>query len=113
MQNLFDVALGDLFPTQCGEWLSLKQDIREIFGRERTEKGTAFSRDIANTKDPLHHALREEVVSRVISIFPYVLFQCVDHMLKVFSWYRSFDRGGLSSTVGEIESTDLLFPAFA
>ena len=85
MQNLVDIALGDLFPKPSEEWLSIRQDIHEIFERERTRELSAVVRDIANTKELLQHALREEVVSHVISIFPYVLFQYLDHMQKVFT----------------------------
>jgi hypothetical protein len=79
VQNLVDVALGDLFPEQCEEWLSIKQYIHEIFMQERSGEESAVARDIANAKDSLQHALREEVVDHVIKIFPYVLFQRLDH----------------------------------
>lgn len=85
MQNLVDIALRDLFPEPTEEWLSIRHDIHEIFERERRREGSAVARDIANIKEPLQHALREEVVSHVIGIFPYVLFQYLDHMQKVFT----------------------------
>ena len=86
MQNLVEVALGDLFPGQCEEWLSIKQDIHEAFLREQKERKSAVARDLADAEDSLQHALREEVVNRAISIFPYVRFQvCIDQMQKVFT----------------------------
>lgn len=108
MQILVDLALGTLFPEQCDEWLALKQCIHETFVLERTEKESAVSRDIANMEAPLQHALREEVVGHVISIFPYVHCQYLDQM-QVFTRYSSLDRGDFSSTLGGgTESADLL-----
>ena len=74
VQNLVDVALGELFPELYEEWLSIKQYIHKIFLQERTRKESAVVSDIANTRGSLQHALREEVVGHVINIFPYVLF---------------------------------------
>jgi hypothetical protein len=73
VQTLVDLALGNLFPEQCNEWLSSTQNIRETFIQERREKRNAVVRDIASTKDSLQRALHEEVVDHVISIFSYVL----------------------------------------
>jgi hypothetical protein len=78
VQNLVEVALGTLFPDHCGEWHSLKQDVHEIFLRERTEKGSAVARDIASMEAHVQHVLREEVVGHVTSIFPYVHCQYPD-----------------------------------
>jgi hypothetical protein len=79
VQNLVDVALGELFPELREEWLSIKQYIHEIFLQEWSRKESAVASDIANARDSLQHALREEVVGRVIKIFPYALFQRLDH----------------------------------
>ena len=75
MHNLVEVALGDLFPKENERWHSKKQYIHEIFLQERKEKERAVVRDLADAGESLKHALRKEVVSRVISIFPYVHFQ--------------------------------------
>ena len=75
VQTLVDVALGGLLPEKCSAWLSSSQHIHETFMRERREKKSAVAREIAGTKDSLQHVLREELVDRVISIFPYVLIQ--------------------------------------
>lgn len=108
MQSLVDVALGTLFPEQCAEWLSLKQCIHHNFMRERTEKESAVARDIAKMEVPLQHALREEVVGHVISIFPYVHCRYLDQM-QAFTRYSSLDRGSLSPTLGGgTECADLL-----
>jgi hypothetical protein len=74
VQNLVEVALGDLFPVQCEEWLSIKQHTHEAFIREKKERKSVVAsvRELADTEDSLQHALCEEVVDRVISIFPYV-----------------------------------------
>jgi hypothetical protein len=85
VDNLVDVALGDLFPEQCEEWFSLKQDIHNFFLREQTERGSAVARAIDDTKVRLQHALRKGVVGHVINIFPYVLFQYLDHTQKALN----------------------------
>ncbi|KAF8267057.1 hypothetical protein EI94DRAFT_1731643 [Lactarius quietus] len=87
VQTLVDLALKDLLPAQCDEWLFSSQYIRETFLQERREKKNAVVRDIASTKDSLQHELRDEVVNRVISIFP------------------SLDRDGLSPNAGRVESS--------
>jgi len=84
VQHLVDAALGDLFPKKYEEWLDIKQYIRDVFLRQRREKESAVTRDIADTENSLQHALREEVIDHVISIFPYVLFRSyLDRMQKV------------------------------
>lgn len=75
MQTLVQEALLDLFPKQCKEWHVRKQYIHKIFIQEQREKSIAINRDLAGFKDSSQHALREEVIEHVISIFPYVLFQ--------------------------------------
>lgn len=75
VQTLVREALGDLFPKQCKDWQVRKQHIHEIFMQEREEKNSAVARDLADTEDTLHQALREEVVDHVISISPYVFIQ--------------------------------------
>ena len=75
MQNLVNVALGDLFPEQCEEWASIRRHVHEVFMRDRREKISAVARDLVDTEDWLQHALRSEVVDHVINIFPYVLIQ--------------------------------------
>lgn len=86
VQTLVREALGDLFPKQCKDWHVRKQHIREIFMQERGEKNSAVARDLADTEDTLHQALREEILDHVISIFPYVFFQSyLDQMQKVFA----------------------------
>ena len=99
MQNLVEVALGDLFPEQCEEWLSTKKYIQEVFIREQKERKSAIVRDLADAEDLLQHALREEIVDRVIQNFPYVLFQsCLDQAERVYliqlvgSWCLPFKR---------------------
>jgi hypothetical protein len=75
VQTLVDVALGDLLPEQCNEWISISHNIHEVFMRERREKKSAVVRDVADTKDSLQHVLGEEIINHVINIFPYVLIQ--------------------------------------
>ncbi|KAH9027877.1 hypothetical protein EDB85DRAFT_1892774 [Lactarius pseudohatsudake] len=70
VQTLVDVALGDLHPEQCNEWLSSSQHIRDQFMQEKTKRKSAIARDIANAEDSLQRALREEVVDHVINLFP-------------------------------------------
>ncbi len=73
VHTLVDVALGGLHPEQCNEWLSLSQDIRDLFMQEKRKRKSAIARDITNTEDSLQRALREEVVDHVINLFPYVV----------------------------------------
>lgn len=70
MKTLVDVALGDILPGQCHEWVSSSHQIRENFKQERREKKSTVARDIVDTEDSLQHVLRVEVVNYVISIFP-------------------------------------------
>ncbi|KAN0136112.1 hypothetical protein V8E53_005972 [Lactarius tabidus] len=70
VQTLVREALGDLFPKQCKDWHVRKQHIDKIFLQERREKNIAVARGLADTEDSLQHALREQVVDHVISIFP-------------------------------------------
>lgn len=73
VQTLVNLALGNLLPGLCNEWLSLSHDIHDAFLREQREKRRVIIRDIASTKDSVQQALREEVIDHVISIFPYVV----------------------------------------
>lgn len=73
VQTLVDVALWDLIPEKCIEWLALKRDICHIFMREQMTRKTAVARDIADAEGMLQRALREEVVDHVIKLFPYVI----------------------------------------
>ena len=75
MKELIEVALGDHFPGQCEDWLSVKGYLHEVFKREREERKSAAARRLADSEESLQHALREEVVHRVIGFFPYVHFQ--------------------------------------
>ena len=66
MQTLVNVALRDLFPQQCREWHSKKNDIRDDFSRERLSRKGNISQDVAKTEGSLRRALWEEVVGHVI-----------------------------------------------
>jgi hypothetical protein len=70
MQTLVSVAFGELFPELCREWRTKKQDIRDVFFRERSSRKIGVAQDIAKTEGSLRRALREEVVDHVISLFP-------------------------------------------
>ena len=86
VQNLIEVALANLFPGQCEEWLSAKQYIHDVFKRERKERKSVVARNLAEAEGSLQRTLREEVVERVMSIFPYVLFPSyLDQMQKAFT----------------------------
>lgn len=86
VQTLVDLALGNLLPGICNEWLSLSQDIHDAFMREQREKKSVIVRDIASAKDSVQHALREEVIQHVIGIFPYVVIQsCLNQIQREFA----------------------------
>jgi hypothetical protein len=70
VQTLVSVALGELFPELCREWRAKKQDIRDVFFRERLSRKSGIAQDIAKTEGSLRRALREEVVDHVIGLFP-------------------------------------------
>ena len=71
MQTLVSVALGEPFPEQCREWRATKQNIRDVFFRERASRKSCVVQDVAKTESSLRRALREEVVDHVITLFPY------------------------------------------
>lgn len=96
VQTLVSVALGDLFPELCREWRSKKQDIRDIFFREKSSRKSAVVQDVAKTEGSLRRVLREEIVAHVISLFPYCFLTSIKDTALIW-YYRSLDREGLSS----------------
>lgn len=71
MQTLVSIALGDLFPEQYRKWHAKKQNVRDVFFRERKSRKHSVAQDVTKTEGSLRSALREEVVNHVISLFPY------------------------------------------
>ena len=73
VKTLSRITMSDIFPGLCDEWWALKQDIRDIFRRESTNRRDVIFREIATEEGPLPHILREAVVEEVMSLFPYVV----------------------------------------
>jgi hypothetical protein len=74
VQTLVDIAISDLFPKQCKEWRALKQDIHDICTRESTKRQGRVFQELASKEGALRCVLREEVVKKVMDLFPYVHF---------------------------------------
>lgn len=97
MQTLVSIALGDLFPEQYRKWHAKKQNVRDVFSRERKSRKHSVAQDVTKTEGSLRSALREEVVNHVISLFPYCFHRFDLEYGTYLVLYRSLVRDGLSS----------------
>jgi hypothetical protein len=98
LQMLSSIAISKLFPELCSEYRALKQDIRDIFGRELSNRQSVVFREISGKEGSLRNVLREAVVEDVVSLFPYVILS-VFGAIQCSSVYfcSSIDRPRLSS----------------
>ena len=100
IQILLDLHLAHAFPEQSNEWQSVKQDISDMFTRERVKRERARLEEFASEKNALRCVLRDAVVQNVMARFPCVLFinsptpECGSGLDS-----RSLERDRLSSRV--------------
>jgi hypothetical protein len=74
VQTLVSVAIADIFPERCDEWLIANENAHATFKQELARRKDVALRDIARKEDSLRRVLREAVVGDVMKHFPYELF---------------------------------------